>query len=64
MGETRCVTVNIVDDTSVENDEYFTFTIQNQDRTRTEGSASVRINIYDNDGKQNQLIRNIYPCMQ
>ena len=52
MGETRCVTVNIIDDTSVENDEYFTFTIQNQDRTRIEGSASVRINIYDNDGKQ------------
>ena len=52
VGETRCVTVNILDDTRVEDDEYFMFTIQNQARTRIEGSTSIRINILDNDGKQ------------
>lgn len=51
VGETHCVTINVIDDTRVENNEYFTLRIQNRYNTRTEGSTSLRINIRDNDGK-------------
>ena len=60
MGETRCITLNIIDDTRVENDEYFVFTIKNRARTQIEGSSNIRINILDNDGKPKQKIYYIY----
>ena len=50
MGETRCITLNIYNDTRVENEEYFTLIITNRYNTRIEGSSSARINILDNDG--------------
>lgn len=53
-GETRCITLNIFDDTRVENDEYFMVRIKNGARTQIEGSNNIRINILDNDGKQNK----------
>ena len=65
MGETRCVNINIVDDSRVENDEYFTLRIgngydytTNRYNTRIEGSTSVRINILDNDGNINIICNN------
>ena len=52
MGETRCITLNIYNDTRVENEEYFILRIRNgyDYNTRIEGSMSARINILDDDG--------------
>ena len=47
-GDMRCVTVSILDDTRVENDEYFTLTLQSGSRTVVTGSSTM-INIQDND---------------
>ena len=48
----RCITVGIYDDTRVENDEFFTLSPRNGNNIRFTG-GSARINILDNDGKNN-----------
>ena len=55
VGEIRCITVRIFEDSRVENTEYFTFSIRRNYRTQIVGSSSFRINIMDNDGKTSLL---------
>ena len=52
VGTVRCFTVNIYDDTRVENDEFFTLSPRNGGNVLLTG-GSARINILDNDGKNN-----------
>ena len=51
VGDMRCATVGIVDDTKVEDDEFFNFEIFNGWRTQV-AESSTRINILENDGSQ------------
>ncbi len=51
MGDVRCATVSIYDDTRVENDEYFTVSFGSASRVTVDPNAnSVRVTIIDNDG--------------
>ena len=49
VGDVRCNTVAIVDDTKVEDDEFFNFEIFNGWRTQV-AESGARINILENDG--------------
>lgn len=48
-GDTRCFTVGILDDTMVENDEFFTVSLSNHHGAVVSG-GSIQIIIEDNDG--------------
>lgn len=54
VGDVRCATVSIYDDTKVENDEFFYFRIHGGSLTRVTESIT-RINILENDGSSNVL---------
>ena len=49
VGDVRCITIGIVDDTKVENDEYFNFTLSNGRGTQF-NETSTRIYILEDDG--------------
>ena len=49
VGTIRCLDVVILNDTLVENDEYFTFYLWNGRKVRTTGERT-RINILEDDG--------------
>ena len=49
IGDVRCATVTIVDDTKIEEDEFFNFRISNGWRTQV-AEHIARINILENDG--------------
>jgi hypothetical protein len=51
VGTVRCFTVGIIDDTRVENDEYFTVSLFSGSRTRVAQGIAI-INILDNDGEK------------
>jgi hypothetical protein len=50
VGVVRCITVSIVDDTKVENDEHFNFILSNGQGTEF-NESSIPIYILDDDGK-------------
>ncbi len=50
VGVVRCITVSIVDDTKVENDEHFNFILSSGQGTEF-NESSVPIYILDDDGK-------------
>jgi hypothetical protein len=50
VGVVRCITVNILDDNKVENDEHFNFTLSNGRRTQFD-ERSIQIFILEDDGK-------------
>lgn len=54
VGDVRCATVSIYDDTKVEDDEFFYFQIYGGRLTRVAESIT-RINILENDGSSNVL---------
>ena len=54
VGDVRCATVSIYDDTKVEDDEFFYFRIYGGSLTRVAESIT-RINILENDGSSNVL---------
>ena len=49
VGVVRCITISILDDTKVENDEYFDFTLTNGRGTEF-NDTSTRIYILEDDG--------------
>ena len=51
VGTIRCFTVRIIDDTRVENDEYFRVSLSGRSRTRVAQGTTI-INILENDGKR------------
>ena len=53
VGDVRCTTVRIFDDTKVEGDEFFNFEIFGGRRTQVIGSITT-INILENDGNVNE----------
>ena len=70
-GDIRCISVNIIDDTSVENDELFTLSLQSaQDATVVGGS--IQITIQDTDSTYAYLtlqfnidrLISMYTCMR
>ena len=54
VGTVRCFTVEIYNDTSIENDEFFTLSLRNG-RDAVATGSSARINILDNDGKNKNV---------
>ena len=50
IGVVRCITVNIVDDTKVENDEHFNFILSGGQGTEF-NETSIPVYILDDDGK-------------
>ena len=55
VGVVRCISISILDDTKVENDEYFHFTITNGHGTQF-NETSTRIYILEDDGMTNVLL--------
>ena len=51
VGDVRCATVAVIDDTKVEDDEFFYFQISNGWRTQV-AERNTRINILENDGTE------------
>lgn len=49
MGDVRCIPISIVDDTKVENDEQFNFTLDNGQGTQF-NETNTRIYILEDDG--------------